>query len=113
MGVAVDCANGMVYISEYAGLRATWLDGSLAWYRALNGGWGLAVDSSTGNVYVSQYGGNTVLVYNTQGTLVRTIGSNLRGKSGRLGCFYGPAGLTLTNGRLIVADPDSNRFQVC
>lgn len=84
MGVAVDCSRSTVYLSEAEGLRATGLDGTTKWYQPLSGGWGVALDGSTGNVYVAQYLARTVLALTPGGSLVRTIGSSLKGASGRL-----------------------------
>lgn len=112
MGVAADCSRSTVYISEAGGLRALEAGGRQKWFAPSSGAWGVAVDSSNGNVFVSQYGAGVVQAYNPSGTLVRTIGSTLRGQSGKLGDFYGPTGVAVFRGNLIVADADNNRFQV-
>lgn len=62
--------------------------------------------------WVAQYDGRSVQGYSSSGSLIRTIGSALKGASGRQGSFYGPAGLAFFKSNLVIADPDNNRFQV-
>lgn len=112
LGLAIDCTRSTVYISHYGGLQATTLTGTQKWFKPLTNCWGVAVHSSTGNVFVSQYDDNQVQVFTSAGASVRTIGSALKGASGRLGNFYGPTGLAVLGSALIVADADNNRFEV-
>lgn len=117
MGVAFDCTRSTVYIAEPTVLRAVTATGTVKWTQPLAGGWGIAIDTTTGRVYVSQYLDRSIGVYESSGVVVRNMTAGSPGKAGRLGSFYGPAGIALHTDsagwrNLIVADADNNRFQV-
>jgi hypothetical protein len=71
------------------------------------------VDESTGNVFVSQYVPRLVTIHDTRGTIIRRIGATSSRNYGEAGFFNGPAGVAVIGNRLIVTDPENNRFQVC
>lgn len=113
-GVALDASRQVLYsVNDGSNqLRATGLDGTPLWTRPVSGPWGVAVEGATGNVFVSQHRARVVIVYDTSGNIVRTVGATTRSNHGEPGFFNGPAGLTVVGGWLVVTDPENNRFQV-
>lgn len=63
-----------------------------------------------GNLYVTDFSADVIKVYNSEGTLIKTIGSSGSGD----GQFSGPAGLTISEktGRIYVNDQYNGRIQV-